>query len=137
VIVPTRPAKRPRHHFLIFFQVEFLLNPLKLHLNDSWFSLGLVLQCLLSTKLLVVFNQIFYPIINSGSCIFTIDITCCSLHIAPRLKDMISRHLFVPLTHSSCKFACKNYNKNSRQPDTPLPPEKDDHQFFYCFAALT
>jgi len=67
-------------------QVKFVLNPLKLHLNDSGFSPGLVQKCLLSTKLLLVFNQIFYHIINTGTCIFTIDITCCLLHIAPGLK---------------------------------------------------
>jgi len=27
---------------------------------------------------------------------------------------MISRHLVVPLTHSSCQFACKNFFLNSR-----------------------
>jgi len=36
--------------------------------------------------LLLVFSQIFYHIINTGTCIFTIDITCCSLHVAPGLK---------------------------------------------------
>jgi len=69
---------RPTHengldlNFLIFFKL-FLLNQLKLHLNDSEFSLGLVQKCLLSTKLLLVFNQFFYHIINTGTCIFTID----------------------------------------------------------------
>jgi len=44
---------------------------------------------------------------------------------------MISRHLVVPLTHSPCQFACKNLIlKNSSPHDPPLPPEKDDHQFF-------
>jgi len=46
---PARPAKTAPTP--IFFQVKFFLNPLKLHLNDSGFSLGLVLKCLLSTKL--------------------------------------------------------------------------------------
>jgi len=94
-----------------------------------------MLKCLLSTKLLLVFNQIFYHIINTGTCIFTIDII---LHIAPGLKGHDSRHLVVPLTHSSCQFACKKLLfKNSGPPDPPLPPEKDDHQFFYFYVALT
>jgi len=41
---------------------------------------------------------------------------------------MISRHLVVPLTHSSCQFECKNYFLNP--PDPTLPREKDDHHFF-------
>jgi len=43
--------------------------------------LGLCRNVYCSILLLLVFNQIFYHIINTGTCIFTIDI--CSLHIAP------------------------------------------------------
>jgi len=87
-----------------------------------------VLKCLLSTKLLLVFNQIsllynkhrymyfhhWYHLLFTSYCTWT-----------------ISRHLVVPLTHSSCQFTCKKlFLKNSRQPDPPLPPGKVDHQFF-------
>jgi len=37
---PTR-ENGPDPNLLLFFQVKFLLNPLKLHLNDSGFSIGL------------------------------------------------------------------------------------------------
>jgi len=57
---PARPAKTATTPIFIYiFLVTFLLNLLKLHLNDSGFCLGLVLKCLLSMKLLLVFNQIF------------------------------------------------------------------------------
>jgi len=55
---PRPNAKTSLTPIYLFFQLYLL----KLHLNDSVFSLGLVLKCLLSTKLLLVFNQILFII---------------------------------------------------------------------------
>jgi len=75
-----------------------------MHLNDSGFSLGLVQKCLLSTKLDTAASSIqpdfFYHILNTGTCIFAIDITCCSLHIAPGLKE----HYFKTFSCSTDSF---------------------------------
>jgi len=42
-----------------------------------------------------------------GTCIFTIDITCCSLHIAPRLKGHDFKAFSCSIDSFFTPFTCK------------------------------
>jgi len=72
------------------------------------------------------FVQFFYHIINTDTCIFTVDITCCSLHIAPGLKG----HDFKAFSCSIDSFFKIIFKNSPLPPDPFIPQEKDDHQFF-------
>jgi len=60
---------------------------------------------------------------------FTTDITCCSLHIAPGLKGHDFKAFSCSIDSFFMPVRLHNIFKNIPNPNPPLPQEKDDHQF--------